>query len=199
MQLALVMTDEALSITKKVIGELFTWFVLSAISCGISTSIVRYFIEVSLAHPHIYQILISISMISFGIFWFLISAILLYRIWSTMRKYVCLPFFRVRVRELSIDEVTCFIKDVVSLYRGYRWYIIIIGILALITGITFMMLSTQEYIARVMSMSEFIFRFSIGFLTFFYGFIGLYLEEVFIAKKLAKVKYFENKLSKFLE
>jgi len=62
-----------------------------------------------------------------------------------------------------------------------------------------MTLSTQEYITGVIDVSEFIFKFSIGVLTLFYGLIGLYLEEAFIAKKLMGVKHFEGKFSKFLK
>ncbi|GEM_PF-4896169 len=59
--------------------------------------------------------------------------------------------------------------------------------------------SMYEHIIGAMKVSEFIFRFFVGLLVFSYAIPSLYLERTFIAKKLAKVKSFENKLSKLLE
>ena len=103
----LVIVEEALSTIKKVIVELSTWFILSAISYGISASIIKYFIERALAQLHTYEIPINILMISFGAIWLMISTTLLHNIWNIMRKHACLPFIKMKIRELKVDEVTC--------------------------------------------------------------------------------------------
>jgi len=103
----LVIVEEALSTIKKVVAELSTWFILSAISYGISASIIKYFIERALAQLHTYEILINILMISFGVIWLMISTTLLHNIWNIMRKHACLPFIKAKIRGLKVDEVTC--------------------------------------------------------------------------------------------
>ena len=64
-------------------------------------------------------------------------------------------------------------------------------------------ISVHGYATRVMETSEFIFRLLVGLLVFSYAILSLYLEEVSMAKKLAKVKSFSktssDQDSKFLQ
>jgi len=111
------------------------------------------------------------------VIWFLLSAMLLYNIWNIERKYGYFLMLRPKKYTLNTNEIVSFIKDSTSLYRGYRWYIVSVGLLALIIGTAMIAFSTYWYIVGAMKVNEFIFRFLIGPLVFSYVILSLYLEE----------------------
>ena len=112
-------------------------------------------------------------------------------------RYSLLLLLR-RGRVLSDGEVVRLVKDTVSLYRGYRWYLVLVGVLALGARAVMIALSIHGCVAGFMGVGESVFRFSVGLLVAFFA-TTLYLEEVFMAGKLARVRSFEAVLSELLE
>jgi len=55
------------------------------------------------------------------------------------------------------------------------------------------------YIIKAMEVNEFMFMFFLSLFILSFAILSLYLEEAVTARKLAKIKSFENELSKFLE
>ncbi|GEM_PF-3892373 len=111
---------DMLNVAKKVSGELSVWCVMSSISLGISASIIGDAIRAVLAYPQIYQVLVNVFLVSFGVIWFLLSVMLLYNIWNIERKHGYFLLLRLKKNLLSTNEVIDLVKDAISLYRGYR-------------------------------------------------------------------------------
>ena len=95
------------------------------------------------------------------------------------------------------EKLIQFIKDVVSFYRGYRWYIVALGLFSIIVGAVFVALAVEDYIAEVIGVGELMFRLIVAAILLIYGNLDLYFEERSIARRLAKVKQLENELLKF--
>jgi len=195
--LVLAVAGEGLvRVAKKVSSELLLWCATSSISLGVSASVIANSVRALLAHQ---QVLINAFLAPLGTIWFLLSATLLYNAirieWR--HRYSLLLLHEGRV--LSDDEVVRLVKDTVSLYRGYRWYLVLVGVLALGAGAVMIALSVHGCIAGFMGVGESVFRFSVGLLVAFFAATTLYLEEVFMAGKLARVRFFEAMLSELLE
>ena len=94
--------------------------------------------------------------------------------------------------------MTRFLKDVVSFYRGYRWYIVALGLFSIIVGAVFIALVAEDYIAEVIGVSRLMFRLIVATILLIYSSLDLYFEERSIARMLVKVKQLENELSKFI-
>ncbi len=100
---------------------------------------------------------------------------------------------------MSAESVADFVKDAISLYRGYRWLIVSIGVIALVVEASMVAYSVFYNVAGVTEVSEFLFRLFIGIAVFSYAALSIYVEEVFMARKLAKVRLVEGRLSEFLK
>ena len=90
------------------------------------------------------------------------------------------------------------VKDVISLYRGYHLYIILVNILLLVVGTFFVILSVQEYATAIIGLNEFTFKLSVGLFCIFYAALSLYLTRITVLKRLSKVRSFEKEFVKFL-
>jgi hypothetical protein len=130
-----------------------------------------------------------------GVLGLLISATLIYNILCILRRYGPLPFPYARIRGLD-EEAVHLVKDVISLYRGYRWCIVLVGIMLTTIGavlIALTVLAVKESIDREIGSG--LFRFALTTIYFGYGVLDLYLERRIIFRRLARVKQIENVLS----
>jgi len=187
-----------LALTRRVSNELMLWFVMSSISLGISASIISDAVKNVMTHPPVQQVLANALLTAFGAGWFLLSLTLIHNIWRVKRKHGFFLAVRLR-RVLSAESVADFVKDAISLYRGYRWLIVSVGVIALAVGASMVAYSVYYYVAGVTEVSEFLFRLFIGVVVFSYAALSLCVEEVFMARKLAKVRSVEDRLSEFLK
>ena len=181
---------------KKVVREIFAWFVATSISLGLSGAIISYSINTALAVIGILDILFNMFLALFGTIWLLISAILFYNIFRIIRRYALLPSPYAKLREFDDEEVVRLIKDVVSLYRGYSWYVIFVGALLTIAGGVGVVLAVKEYITGGMYIG--LFKFATTTIYLFYGILALYLEKRTVCRRLAKAKQLEDTLSKLI-
>ena len=188
-----------LALTRRVSNELMLWFVMSSISLGISASIISDAVKNVMTHPPVQQVLANALLTAFGAGWFLLSLTLIHNIWHVKRKHGFFLAVRLRRRVLSAESVADFVKDAISLYRGYRWLIVSVGVIALAVGASMVAYSIYYYVAGVTEVSEFLFRLFIGVVVFSYAALSLCVEEVFMARKLAKVRSVEGRLSEFLK
>ena len=187
-----------LALTRRVSNELMLWFVMSSISLGISASVVSDAVKEMMTRPPVQQVLANALLTAFGAGWFLLSLTLIHNIWRVKRKHGFFLAVRLR-RVLSAESVADFVKDAISLYRGYRWLIVSVGVIALAVGASMVAYSVYYYVAGVTEVSEFLFRLFIGVVVFSYAALSIYAEEVFMARKLAKVRSVEYRLSEFLK
>ena len=189
---------DLLVIARRAANELLLWFVMSSISLGISSSIVSDAVKELMACSTLQQVLPSALLIAFSAVWFLLSLTLMRNIWLIERKHGFFLAIRFWRRELSPESIADFVKDTVSLYRGYRWLIVSVGAIALVVGIAMVAYSTYSYVTGSAEVGEFLFRLFIGAVTLSYAASNLYAEEVLMARKLARVKSAEDRLSEFL-
>jgi len=61
---------------------------------------------------------------------------LLYNIWNIEEKHGYFLSLKLKKHMLNTVSIVNFVKDVISLYRGYRWHMISVKLLALIAGTT---------------------------------------------------------------
>jgi len=188
----------ARSAARRAVGGLFMWFLTASISLGVSASIIDYFVRKALAGSGIHGVLFDIFLALCGVLWLLVSAIVLYNILRVLWMHTLLPLPSVRIRELDEEKLIRLIKDVVSFYRGYRWWIIALGLFSIIVGAVFVALAVKDYISVVIGVGELMFRLIVAIILLVYGSLDLYLEEKSIARRLAKVKQLEDELSKFI-
>ena len=193
-----MMVKRRAAIAMEAIGELIIWFVTVSISLGVSASIIDYFVRKALAGSCISEVLFGIFLALCGVVWLLVSVTILYNILRVLWIHALLPFPSVRIRRLDEEKLIRFIKDVVSFYRGYRWYIVVLGLFSVIVGAVFVALAVEDYIAEVVGVGEFTFRLIVAAILLIYGNLDLYFEERSIAKRLARVKQLEDDLSKFI-
>jgi len=189
-----MMVKRRAAIAMEAIGELIIWFVTVSISLGVSASIIDYFVRKALAGSCISEVLFGIFLALCGVVWLLVSVTILYNILRVLWIHALLPFPSVRIRRLDEEKLIRFIKDVVSFYRGYRWYIVVLGLFSVIVGAVFVALAVGDYIAKVIGVGELMFRLIVATILLVYGNLDLYLEEKSIARRLAKVKQLENEL-----
>ena len=180
------------SIARKAIDGLFVWFVASSILLGLSASVVRYSVEGLLSAV---GVPLGASLALFGAVGLLVSAALLYNILRILRRYSPLPY--AWMRGLEGEDVVRLVKDVIALYRGYRWYIALAGALLTATGAALMALAAEGIAAKGMGASSF--GFAVAAVYLFYGVLDIYLEERTIFRRLAKAGQLEGALSKFIE
>ncbi|BEP17924.1 hypothetical protein PYJP_12760 [Pyrofollis japonicus] len=185
------------AIGKRVVREILAWFTISSISLALSGSIASYFAGKALESTCILETLFNVFSALFGAIWFLISAILTYSIWRLLRKYMLLPSPYERLRELDEEKTAQLIKDVVSLYRGYRLHLAVVGALLTITGAIGTILAIREYIAE--KTYESLIKFAAATVYLFYGLLELYLEKRTICRRLAKAQQLEDLLSELIK
>ncbi|MEM3973263.1 MAG: hypothetical protein QW320_02690 [Ignisphaera sp.] len=188
------------SVAKKAIDGLSIWFVASSVLLGLSASIVGSSVRGSLMTTGITNFLFNILLALFGVVGLLISATLIYNILRILRRYGLLPSPYNRIRGLDEEETICLIKDVISLYRGYRWYIVLVGIVLTITGavlIALIVLAVKEGVSG--GIGVILFRFVVAIIYLGYGVLDLYLERRTIFRMLVRVKQIENVLSKSIK
>ena len=191
------MTGDEVSVAKKVIDGLFAWFTASSILLGLSASIIDCSIKGSLAATGITDVLFNILLALFGAMGLLISAMLLYNTLHILRRYKLLPSPYARIHGLDEEEVVRLIKDVISLYRGYRWYIVLVGTLLTITGVVLIVPAMKGIINGEIGIS--LFRSAVATIYFVFGILDLYLERRTIFRRLARAEQLENALSKFIK
>ena len=183
------------SVAKKAIDGLFVWFVASSILLGLSASVMDYSVRGSLAATGIADVLLDASLALFGAVGLLVSATLLYNVLRILRRYSLLPY--AGARGLGDEEVVRLIKDVISLYRGYRWYIVLAGALLTATGVALMALAVEGNVIGGMGASSF--RFAAAAIYFVYGVLDLYLGRRIVFRRLARAGQLEGALSRFIE
>ena len=188
-----------LALTRRVSNELMLWFIMSSISLGISASVVSDAVKDVMMRPPLQQALAGALLTVFGAGWFLLSLTLMHNIWRVKRKHGFFLVVRFWRRELSAESVADFVKDAISLYRGYHWLIVSVGVIALAVGASMVAYSVYYYVAGVTEVSESLFRLFIGIAVFSYAALSIYVEEVFMARKLTKVRSVEDRLSEFLK
>lgn len=193
-------TGDVVGVARRVANELLVWFIMSSISLGISASMIGDAARgIVLSHLQAQHVLAYAILTSFGIVWLLLSITLLHSIWVIERKHGFFLALKLRGAMLNTASVVDFVKDTISLYRGYRWLIITIGLLTLAVGVAMTVYPIYSYVGGIMEVGEFIFRLFIGLLILSYATLSLYLEETFMARRLAKVRSFEKELSKLLQ
>ena len=190
---------DLLALARRVSNELMLWFVMSSISLGISASVISDAVKAVIARPPAQQILANALLAAFGAGWFLLSLTLMHNICHVERKHGFFLAVRLRRGVLSADSVADFVKDVISLYRGYRWLIVSVGVTALVVGASMVACSIYYYVTGVAEVSESLFRLFIGAIVLSYAALSLHVEEAFMARKLAKVRSIEDRLSEFLK
>ncbi|MEM0061845.1 MAG: hypothetical protein QXT53_08565 [Ignisphaera sp.] len=194
------MTGNGGSVAKKAIDGLSIWFVASSVLLGLSASIVGSSVRGSLMAAGITNFLFNVLLVLFGVVGLLISATLIYNILCILRRYGLLPSPYNRIHGLDEEETIHLIKDVISLYRGYRWYIVLVGIVLTITGvvlIALILLAVKEGVSG--GIDAILFRFVVATIYLGYGVLDLYLERRTIFRRLARAKQIENVLSKSIK
>ncbi len=81
-------------------------------------------------NANLYEASINAFPVAFGIAWLPISITLLYNILRILKRHGLLTSLFTGVRGLDEENVIPFVKDVISLYRGYRWYIVVTAALS---------------------------------------------------------------------
>ena len=192
-----VVVKEVAVAVRKALNELLTWSVVASISLGVSASVINYGIIKALegaSNP-----LINTLLILFGAVWLLISATLMYNILRILRRYGFLHLIKYGGGRLGSNELMKFLKDAISLYRGYRWYIVAIGVTSAVVGLVFAVLTMHAYLIGSLSTNELLFKLAVATTLLFYGILDVYIEERSIGKRLARVKVVEDKLMEFLQ
>ena len=190
-----------MAVLRKVLGELGVWLSNSAIALGISLALLEE--AVTLFYSGSWMTGIAVGL--FSSIWLAASLILLYGVLRVCRRNDWLPIIgivlprRVRNRVITADDAVAIIKDTISLYRGHRHYVVLVGILGLAAGLGILILSLHGYLLEVFGLGEFLYRFLVGLIIFFYAALILYLERRLMARKLARVSSFERDLMRFLE
>ena len=192
-----VLTESNLSTAKKVIDSLYLWLVVSSILLGLSVSMIDSLAKGVVVFTSISESLLNVLLALFGIVGLLISALLLYNILRIMWGHALLSYPYTRLHKLNDEEIVRLIKDVITLYRGYRWYIALAGAMLSVTGVVLMAITIKESINVELWSS--LFRFAVAIIYLGYGILDIYLDRKTIFKKLAITKQLEPELSKFIE
>jgi hypothetical protein len=184
---------------KKALNELFAWFIAASISCGVSASIISYSLNDALSNRDLSILLADALLTAFAAIWLLLSATMIYHILRIMKAHGVTPVTWSRIQGLSEEESADVIKDAVSLYRGYRWSVVAIGVALTAAGAVCDALAIWLFLTGAIPVTELLFRLGAGALMILYGALDLYLERVSIAKRLARVRVIEQRLHELIE
>ncbi len=183
---------------RRITSELMVWFIMASISLGISASLIGETAKSLRTYTTPHQFLVNTVLMGLATGWLILSLTLFINILRIDAKHGYFIAVKFRRYVPSTKEVVSLAKDVISLYRGYRWLIVVVSTLILIAGLLMLFYSTYYYITSKLGINEFLFRLFIGLITTSYATLSLYLEEKSIARRLAKVKSVEVELSKLL-
>jgi len=185
-------------VTKKILHELGVWGVLASISLGVSASIIGGSVKDILAASTTSQLLIDIGLVLFGSLWFIISFLFLINLWKIGRKHSYLVFLKMKFSRIRREDIVDLVVDTISLYRGYRWYIVSLTVITLVIGLLMIGYLIYQCLVIGLSISEVVFKTTIGMIMIFYSSLSLYLSEVWMAKRLNKGQQLESELDRFL-
>jgi len=193
-----VLKEPSSQVTKKILHELGVWAVLASISLGVSASIIGGSVKDILAASTTSQLLIDIGLVLFGSLWFIISFLFLINLWKIGRKHSYLVLLKMKISRIKREDIVDLVVDTISLYRGYRWYIVSLTVITLVIGLLMIGYLIYQCLVIGLSISEVVFKSTIGMIMIFYSSLSLYLSEVWMAKRLNKGQQLESELDRFL-
>ena len=193
-----MLKEPSSQVTKKILHELGVWGVLASISLGVSASIIGGSVKDILAASTTSQLLIDIGLVLFGSLWFIISFLFLINLWKIGRKHSYLVFLKMKFSRIRREDIVDLVVDTISLYRGYRWYIVSLTVITLVIGLLMIGYLIYQCLVIGLSISEVVFKSTIGMIMIFYSSLSLYLSEVWMAKRLNKGQQLESELDRFL-
>ena len=186
------------AVAKKVVDELYAWLVASSVLLGLSASVVGSSAKGAAAATSAAGASLDALMALFGAVSLLISAALLYSLSRILRGHALLPYPPyARLRGLGEEETIRLVKDAVSLYRGYRWYIALAGAILAATGAALAAIAVEESAGGEIAAT--LFRLVVAAIYLGYGVLDLHLERKTVLKRLAAARRLEAELSKFVE
>ena len=193
-----MLKEPSSQVTKKILHELGVWAVLASISLGVSASIIGGSVKDILAASTTSQLLIDIGLVLFGSLWFIISFLFLINLWKIGRKHSYLVLLKMKISRIKREDIVDLVVDTISLYRGYRWYIVSLTVITLVIGLLMIGYLIYQCLVIGLSISEVVFKSTIGMIMIFYSSLSLYLSEVWMAKRLNKGQQLESELDRFL-
>ena len=186
------------AVAKKVVDELYVWLVASSVLLGLSASVVGSSAKGAAAATSAAGASLDVLLALFGAVGLLISVALLYNLSRILWGHALLPYPPyARLRELGEEETVRLVKDAVSLYRGYRWYIALAGALLAAAGAALAALAVEESAGEEIAAT--LFRLVVAAIYLGYGVLDLHLERKTVLKRLAAARRLEAELSKFVE
>jgi len=113
---------------KKAMNELLAWFVAASMSCGLAASVLSYSLSNVVSNGGIAWVLADVLLAAASAALLFLSATMIYYVLRIMRAHGVTPITWGKVRALSEEESAEVIKEAVALYRGYRLFVVAIGV-----------------------------------------------------------------------
>ena len=189
---SLVVVEVQGGVAGRVRAELYLWLTVASISGGVSASILGYAAGEALGGGGLGVLAGALALFAAG--WLLVSASLAYNILRILRGYGLAPFSPAGAGD---EDVVRLVKDVVALYRGYRWHIVGVGAASVLVGAAFAALLVG-WCGAGMGLGECAYRAGVAAVLIIYGVLDIYLAERSIARRLSRVRRIEDSLSRLV-
>jgi len=180
-------------VRRRVVKEMYLWFVTASIACGVASSMASYALrELTASRGLVWSAVYSVMLV-LSVLWFVASLTLLVNSLRILLRRGA-PW-----RRLRGEELTELVVDAVALYRGYRHIIIAVSAACIAVGSAMAVLSVLSFAAGSMRLSELGFRAFVSGIMAVYGALSLALARRSMCRRLAALSSFETELRRFIE